>query len=112
MNLSRHVRPHLDLFDDLVTGNGTKADATKAFYDEYFAVLDLPGEFYLETVKDVFQEHLLPRGDLRHRRRRVKPEAIRKTALLTVEAERDDVCPPGQTQSSPHPVTRPKTENR
>ncbi|MFN4089595.1 MAG: polyhydroxyalkanoate depolymerase [Alphaproteobacteria bacterium] len=97
MNLGRHVRAHLDLYDNLVTGDAAKAGATKAFYDEYFAVLDLPAEFYLETVKDVFQDHLLARGALHHHGRRVDPTAIRRTAMLTVEGERDDICAPGQT---------------
>ena len=69
----------------------------KAFYDEYFAVLDLTAEFYLETVQRVFQEHLLARGLLEWRGRRVNPKAIRRTALFTVEGERDDICAIGQT---------------
>ena len=97
MNLSRHVRAHLDLFDSLATGDSAKANVTKTFYDEYFAVLDLPAEFYLETVKDVFQRHLLPKGKLTWHGRKVDPSAIRKTAMLTVEGERDDICAPGQT---------------
>jgi poly(3-hydroxybutyrate) depolymerase len=67
------------------------------FYDEYFAVTDLPAEFYLETVQKVFQEHLLPRGRLEWRGRRVDPRAIRRTALFTVEGEKDDICAIGQT---------------
>ncbi|HET7334308.1 MAG TPA: polyhydroxyalkanoate depolymerase [Rhizomicrobium sp.] len=100
MNMPRHLRAHLDLFDDLISGNDTKADATRQFYDEYFAVFDLPAEFYLETVQRVFQEHLLPRGLLEYRGKLVDPGAIRKTALLTVEGGRDDICSVGQTSAA------------
>jgi polyhydroxyalkanoate depolymerase len=97
MNLDRHARAHLGLFEDLVRGNRARAAATRAFYDEYFAVLDLPAEFYLETVRVVFQEYQLARGQLEWHGRRVEPGAIRRTALLTVEGEKDDICAVGQT---------------
>lgn len=97
MNLSRHVRAHLDLYDHLSNGDRSNADASKAFYDEYFAVLDLPAEFYLETVRMVFQEHLLPQGLLEYRGKKINPKAIRRTALFTVEGEKDDICAIGQT---------------
>lgn len=97
MNAGRHVRAHLRLFDLLAAGESTEAEALKAFYDEYFAVLDLPAEFYLETVRRVFQEALLARGALEVGGRRVEAGAIRRTALLTVEGERDDICAVGQT---------------
>jgi polyhydroxyalkanoate depolymerase len=97
MNMARHVRAHLDLFDHVAKGRSEKADATRRFYDEYFAVLDLPAEFYLETVARVFQETHLARGIFKWRGETVDPRAIRKTALLTVEGERDDICAPGQT---------------
>jgi polyhydroxyalkanoate depolymerase len=97
MNLRRHVRSHYELFVDLVNGDLASAEATKSFYDEYFAVLDLPGEFYLETVERVFQRYLLARGELEHRGVHVDPGLLRRLSLLTVEGERDDVCAPGQT---------------
>jgi polyhydroxyalkanoate depolymerase len=97
MNLARHVRAHIDLFRSAAQGDNNKAQAVRDFYDEYFAVLDLPAEFYLETVRRVFQEHCLPKGKLVWRNRKIDPRAIRKTALLTVEGERDDICAPGQT---------------
>jgi polyhydroxyalkanoate depolymerase len=97
MNLGRHVDAQIDLFTHLAAGRAAEADAGKAFYDEYFAVLDLTAEFYLETVSRVFQEHLLPKGELIWRRRRVDLAAIRRTALFTVEGERDDICSVGQT---------------
>jgi polyhydroxyalkanoate depolymerase len=100
MNLPRHLRAHLDLFSYLVKGEDAKARASREFYDEYFSVFDLPAEFYLETVARVFQDHLLPKGQLRYRGRRVDTDAIRKVSLLTVEGERDDICSVGQTQAA------------
>jgi polyhydroxyalkanoate depolymerase len=97
MNLERHLKAHRDLYDHLANGDHEKAQATKAFYDEYFAVLDLTAEFYLETVERVFQEHALPKGELSFRGGKVEPAAIRRTMLLTVEGEKDDVCAVGQT---------------
>jgi poly(3-hydroxybutyrate) depolymerase len=97
MNMARHMRAHRDLFHHIVQGEEAKAEAMRAFYNEYFAVLDLPAEFYLETVERVFQQHHLPRGLLKYRDRAIDPRAIKKTALLTVEGERDDICAVGQT---------------
>jgi poly(3-hydroxybutyrate) depolymerase len=97
MNMERHLRAHIDLHDHLANGDLVKARAIKSFYDEYFAVLDLAAEFYLETVQLVFQEARLATGELTYRGRRVNPAAIRRTALLTVEGERDDICSLGQT---------------
>jgi polyhydroxyalkanoate depolymerase len=97
MNPGRHINTHIDLFGHLSKGDFEKAEVTKTFYDEYFAVLDLTAEFYLETVNLVFQEHVLPRGKLTWHGEKVEPAAIRKTALLTVEGERDDICSVGQT---------------
>ena len=97
MNAERHMGAHIDLFGHLAAGRSAEAETTKAFYDEYFAVLDMTTEFYLETVSRVFQEHLLPKGELIWRNRRVDPAAIRRTSLFTVEGERDDICSAGQT---------------
>ena len=97
MNLERHVSAHRKLFTDLARNDRASALATAAFYDEYFAVLDLTAEFYLETVQKVFQQYELPLGALEWQGRRVEPAAIRRTALLTVEGERDDICAVGQT---------------
>ncbi|MFI5053777.1 MAG: polyhydroxyalkanoate depolymerase [Acidimicrobiia bacterium] len=97
MNFGRHAQAHRELYQQLVDRDEAAAASTKAFYDEYFAVLDLTAEFYLETVERVFQEHQLPRGVLEYQGRRINPAAITKTALLTVEGERDDICSPGQT---------------
>jgi len=97
MNPGRHARAHAELHRHLARGDVDKARVTRAFYEEYFAVTDLPAEFYLETVQQVFQEHRLPRGRLAWWGHRVDPRAIRRTALFTVEGERDDICAVGQT---------------
>ena len=100
MNRDRHVNAFKEMYTLLQSGEPEgmeKAEATRTFYEEYFAVADLPAEFYLETVQQVFQEYALPLGQLKFRGRAVKPAAIRRTALLTVEGERDDICAIGQT---------------
>jgi polyhydroxyalkanoate depolymerase len=97
MNLERHLKAHRDLYDHLVKGEIEQAAVIRDFYDEYFAVMDLPATFYLETVSKVFQDHLLPLGRLTSRGEPVEPRAIRRTALLTIEGERDDICAVGQT---------------
>jgi polyhydroxyalkanoate depolymerase len=97
MNMERHVKSFQDLYNHLVKGEADKARTIQKFYEEYFAVMDLPAEFYLETLRRVFQEHDLPRGELRWHGRRVDPRAIRRTQLLTVEGDRDDICAVGQT---------------
>lgn len=100
MNMERHVKAHRDLYFHLANGRVEEAEAIMAFYDEYFAVLDLPAEFYIETVKAVFQEASLAKGEMTYRGRKVRPCAIRRTALLTVEGERDDICSIGQTAAA------------
>ncbi|MGB6444962.1 MAG: polyhydroxyalkanoate depolymerase [Xanthobacteraceae bacterium] len=97
MNIERHVKAHKELYENLANGELEKAAVTKAFYDEYFAVLDLTAEFYLETVRLIFQDYALPLGKLEWHGLKVDPTAIRKTMLLTVEGERDDICAVGQT---------------
>jgi poly(3-hydroxybutyrate) depolymerase len=100
MNIERHLKAHRELYDLLARGEHEKAQVTKAFYDEYFAVLDLSAEFYLETVRLIFQEHALAAGKLTWRGERVEPRAIKRTMLLTVEGERDDICAVGQTAAA------------
>jgi poly(3-hydroxybutyrate) depolymerase len=97
MNIDRHIKAHQELHQHLAKGEEEKAAATKAFYDEYFAVLDLTAEFYLETVRLVFQEHALPLGALTYQDQKVEPAAIKRTMLFTVEGEKDDICAVGQT---------------
>jgi polyhydroxyalkanoate depolymerase len=111
MNMPRHVRAHLDLYEHVVAAEEAKAETTRTFYDEYFAVFDLPAEFYLETVQRVFQEHHLARGIFEWRGQKVDPSKIRKTAMLTVEGERDDICAPGQTVAA-HDLTPGIRPNR
>jgi poly(3-hydroxybutyrate) depolymerase len=100
MNPKRHLSAHGQLYRDLVAGNIERAAATRAFYDEYGAVMDVPAEFYLETVGRIFQEHQLPKGRFTWRGQPVDPGAITRTALLTVEGENDDICSPGQTSAA------------
>ncbi|WP_022729704.1 polyhydroxyalkanoate depolymerase [Fodinicurvata sediminis] len=97
MNPSRHFDAHLQMFRHLVRGDGDSAAAHRAFYDEYQAVMDTPGRYYLETVDQIFQRHLLPKGELEWQGQKVNPGKIHKTALLTVEGELDDISAPGQT---------------
>lgn len=97
MNPERHKEQFKKLYQHIVDGETDKADTIRNFYDEYLAVNDLPAEFYLETVERVFQTYDLPRGELTVHGRKVNPAAIRKTALMTVEGERDDICSVGQT---------------
>ena len=97
MNMERHLKAHRDLYEHIAKGDEAKAAQTKAFYDEYFAVLDLAAEFYLETVKLVFQDHALPLGQLTYDNQKVEPAAIKRTMLFTVEGEKDDICAVGQT---------------
>ena len=100
MNMDRHMKAHRTQFGNISAGNTEAAAQHRRFYDEYFAVMDLPAEYYIETVRRIFQDHDLPRGVLTHRGRPVRPEAIRRTALLTVEGERDDICAVGQTMAA------------
>lgn len=100
MNHDRHLNAHYDYFRQLVAGDGDSADKHRRFYDEYLSVLDLTEEFYLQTIRDVFQEFSLAEGKFMHRGRRVKPEAITDIGLLTVEGENDDISGIGQTQAA------------
>jgi polyhydroxyalkanoate depolymerase len=97
MNRERHVNAFRDYYAHLVADEFDKAEITRTFYEEYMAVADLSADFYLETVRLVFQDHALPSGELMVGSRHVDPAAIRRTALLTIEGERDDICSVGQT---------------
>jgi poly(3-hydroxybutyrate) depolymerase len=100
MNPERHIDSHVDYYHHLVEGDGESADSHRRFYDEYNAVMDLPAEYYLETVDRVFHKHLLPEGKLVVAGERVRPEAIRSTALFTIEGELDDISGNGQTKAA------------
>ena len=100
MNLDRHVSAHWEYFEHLVKDDGDSAIKHREFYDEYLSVMDLTEEFYLQTIKDVFQEFTLARGMFQHRGVLVRPQAITNVALMTVEGENDDISGIGQTQAA------------
>jgi poly(3-hydroxybutyrate) depolymerase len=100
MNPARHADAHQDFYNHLIEGDGESADAHRRFYDEYNAVLDMPAEYYLDTIKTVFQEFSLPKGRMFVREQLVRPQAISKTALLTIEGELDDISGNGQTEAA------------
>ncbi|GAB2497534.1 polyhydroxyalkanoate depolymerase [Pseudoxanthomonas sangjuensis] len=100
MNPSRHVMSHWDYYSDLVKGDLQDAEAHRRFYDEYNAVLDMPAKYYLDTIRTVFQEFLLPRGKWKVKGEPVAPAAIKKTALMSIEGELDDISGPGQTAAA------------
>jgi poly(3-hydroxybutyrate) depolymerase len=100
MNLGDHLTGHWEMFKHLVQGDGEGADASKDFYEEYRSVCDMTAEFYLETVERVFQKHLLPKGEMMHRGKRVDPAALKDIALLAIEGERDDISGIGQTKAA------------
>jgi poly(3-hydroxybutyrate) depolymerase len=112
MNVGRHVSQHVKLYHQLMRGDYAEAAAIEDFYDEYFAVLDMPAEFYLQTIDAVFQRELLAQGLLTWRGQPVEPAAIRRTALLTVEGEKDDVCGVGQTMAAQQLCTGIKPSKR
>lgn len=100
MNLEKHIAAQHELFDHLVRGDDDEAQKKREFYEEYLAVLDLPAEFYLSTLRIVFQEHLLPRGELVARWHPVRPDKIDRTAILCIEGELDDISGVGQTRAA------------
>jgi poly(3-hydroxybutyrate) depolymerase len=112
MNPSRHMYSHWDFYRDLLRGDLDDAEAHRKFYDEYNAVLDMPAEYYLDTVRVVFQEHALPRGTWHVDGARVAPEDIRKTALFTIEGELDDISGIGQTEAAHTLCTGIKAANK
>ena len=113
MNLGSHLISHWEMFKHLVEGDEESAAATQRFYDEYRSVCDMTAEFYLQTVDVVFQQHLLPKGEMEHRGRLVDPAAIRDTALLAIEGERDDISGIGQTRAALDIATRlPKAKKQ
>ncbi len=100
MNPDRHADAHWDYYNHLVQGDGSSAQSHRKFYDEYNAVLDMPAEYYLDTIRTVFKEHRLPNGTWDVRGQRVNPAAISRTALLTIEGELDDISGFGQTEAA------------
>jgi poly(3-hydroxybutyrate) depolymerase len=100
MNPARHISSHWDFYQDLVRGDLSDAQEHRRFYDEYNAVLDMPGEYYRDCLRVVFHQHLLPRGEWHVGGQRVAPEAITGSALLTIEGELDDISGLGQTRAA------------
>src|SRR2546423_2162146 len=103
MNPDRHLFAHWDYYNHLMKGDGESADSHRRFVDEYHAVLDMPAEYYLDTVKTVFKDFALPKGRMFVREELVRPQTIRATALLTIEGELDDISGHGQTEAA-HPL--------
>jgi len=97
MNLERHAKAFVELFQKRIEGDFEKADAIASFYKEYFTIMDMSADFYLETIDQVFQRCLLPKGEMTFKGQKIAPQAIRKTFLLTIEGEKDDICAVGQT---------------
>jgi len=100
MNPDRHLNAHWDYFNHLLRGEDDPAEKHRDFYDEYNAVLDLPAEYYLDTIKSVFQDFALPKGRMFIRDQQVRPQAITDTALLSIEGELDDISGNGQTEAA------------
>lgn len=100
LNFRRHIDSHREIYRSVARGEQESSARTREFYAEYFAVLDMAAEFYLDTVERIFRTDQLARGEMTHHGRPVDPSLIRGTALLTVEAERDDMCAPGQTAAA------------
>ncbi|WP_295757984.1 polyhydroxyalkanoate depolymerase [Undibacterium sp.] len=100
MNPNHHAQSHWDFYQHLVQGDDESAEQHRKFYDEYNAVLDMPAEYYLETIKTVFQEFRLPMGTWEVAGKLVRPQDIKTVALFTVEGELDDISGPGQTQAA------------
>lgn len=100
MNPGRHAQSHREFYQHLVKGDDDSAESHRKFYDEYNAVLDMPAEYYLDTIKTVFQEHALPKGEWKVGGKLVRPQDITSVALFTVEGELDDISGAGQTQAA------------
>lgn len=111
MNIDRHMNAHVDHYWNLVKGDGDVTSQHRKFYDEYMSVMDLPAEYFLDTIEAVFLEHSLPKGELQYRGHTVHPAAIKDVALMTVEGELDDISGVGQT-SAAHTICPDIPENK
>jgi len=100
MNFDRHINSHIELFNDLLNNNTAKAEKQKKFYNEYLSVMDLPAEFYLQTIKEVFHDFSLAKGTLISRGRKVNLDFINNTAIMGIEGENDDIAAVGQTKAA------------
>ena len=112
MNMDRHVNAHVDMFKHLVKGDGDSAEKHRDFYDEYMAVMDLSADYYLQTIENVFVQHSLPKGEMTHRGKPVDLTAIRRTGLMTVEGEKDDISGVGQTYAAQELCVNIPTERK
>ncbi len=100
MNLDTHINKHFTFFGDLVKGDGDSAENHRKFYNEYLAVMDMPAQFYLDTIRHVFIEHQLPKGEIMYRGKSVNTKLVKEVALLTIEGENDDITGAGQTRAA------------
>lgn len=100
MNMDSHINKHFKFFGDLVKGDGDSAEAHRDFYNEYLAVMDLPADFYLDTIRKVFLEHRLPKGEMLFEGKLIDTSAVKDVALLTIEGENDDITGKGQTKAA------------
>jgi len=100
MNLQKHITSHVDMFKDIMHDRHKEADKSKKFYDEYFSVMDLPAEFYLQTIKEVFHDYSLAKGKFTTRGQIVDLNAINSCALMGIEGENDDIASVGQTKAA------------
>ena len=113
MNIDRHMTAHKELFVNLVKGDGDSVEKHKEFYDEYLAVMDLAAEYYLQTIDQVFIKHQLPKGEMFHRGQLIDLTAINRTALMTIEGEKDDITGLGQCEAALHLCTNlPRSKKR
>jgi poly(3-hydroxybutyrate) depolymerase len=117
MNPDRHATSHYDYFKDLIKGDDASTEAHRKFYDEYNAVLDMDADYYLETIKTVFQDYSLVHGtwnvkNLQGKNELVRPQDITTTAMLTVEGELDDISGSGQTAAAHGLCNNIKPANR
>ncbi|MEM9602593.1 MAG: polyhydroxyalkanoate depolymerase [Pseudomonadota bacterium] len=100
MNPTRHQNAYMKYYQDLVSGNDDAVEAHEFFYSEYNAVMDMPADFYLQTIDRVFHQAAIATGNMTFRHRRIDPAAITRTALLTIEGEKDDISGVGQTEAA------------
>ncbi len=100
MNLNKHIKSHLDFFNDMMAGSDLQAQKHKSFYDEYNSVMDLPAQYYLDTLEIVFMNHSLPKGELVFKGETINLSNLKSTRILAIEGELDDISGLNQTKAS------------
>ncbi|OUS31414.1 poly(3-hydroxybutyrate) depolymerase [Thalassotalea sp. 42_200_T64] len=100
MNMDSHINKHFTFYGDLIKGDGDNAENHRQFYNEYLAVMDLPAQYYIDTIKHVFIEHQLPKGEMTYQGKLIDTSAVTQVALMTIEGEKDDITGAGQTQAA------------